>query len=190
MGRFLRAASTLLMAPLLMATAQQKPITYPPFSIDYAAAPTTVEGLLDEADAVVVMRVTGRHPAVQREPKAIPRTAYGVHVIEVIKAHPKLSASDVEIERYGGDLEKGDHIERFVIKGFPDFQQGHRYVVFLKWNEILGRFTLVRGPDSAFELNVQGNVEAYGRFTAAKGEHGKDTEAFLNRLRDHEARQR
>jgi len=190
MGRFLRAAWPLLMAPLLTATAQEKPITYPPFSIDYAAPPSSVEGLLDEADAVVLMRVTGRHPAVQRERNAIPRTAYGVHVIEVIKPHPKLSESDVEIERNGGDLDKDDHIERFVVKGFPDFQQGHKYVVFLRWNEVLGRFTLVRGQDSAFELNAQDKVEAYGRFTAAKEQHGKDTEAFLNRLRGHEKRQR
>ena len=189
MRNFLRA-SILLIAPLVTANAQEKPIVYPTWDIDYFAPPATLEGLVDEADAVILGRVTGRHNEVAREERALPRTIYGVRLLEVLKPHPKLNASEVEIDRMGGDVERDGRIDRYAERGFPDFQQGRTYVLFLSWNEYIGRFAILRGPDSAFEINPQGRVETHGRFSAAKAQRGKHGDALLDSIRVHEKRQK
>jgi len=56
---------------------------------------------VDEADAVILGRVTGRHNEVAREERALPRTIYGVRLLEVLKPHPQLDGSEVHIYRVG-----------------------------------------------------------------------------------------
>jgi len=142
------AAIPLTMALLAAAgVSQQKPVKEVPLVINYAVKPITLERATARAHAVVRARVVGSQFRDLREPGVpVPNmnTVYALNVVEVLKRDPNLPVP-TQVVRSGGDLETDEGIRRYVEDGFPAFQPGEEYLLFLYWNENLATYQMFFG---------------------------------------------
>jgi hypothetical protein len=158
----------------------QKPTKDVMTMVDYWAGPTDLATAVQQAAAVVRVRVLSRRNHLLEG--SSPRTAYAMEVVEVLKAHPRV-ASVIEVYRIGGEEDVGDYIRRTVDPDFPDFKINGEFVLFLGWNDVLLGFEVRQGPDGAYELTESGQVETSGKGKLARSEGGKNKEAFLEEIR-------
>ena len=124
--------STFLVLTVLTAEPAQsrKPVIDSPIVADPYNMPSTLEGLIDRADAVVIARIKrARDVSAQQA-----RTDYEIQLVETIKAHQELTASPV-VCRAIGTVEKPNRIVRVFQPNFPGFQPGAEYLLFLGWDE-------------------------------------------------------
>lgn len=165
---------------VLGAAPTQKPTKDVMTIIDYWAGPTDLAMAVQQAAAVVRVRVLSRRNHLLDG--SSPRTAYAMEVVEVLKAHPRV-ASVIEVYRIGGEEDVGDHIRRTVDPHFPAFRINGEYVLFLGWNDVLLGFEVRQGPNGAYELMESGEIDTSGRGELARSQKGKHKEAFLEEIR-------
>ena len=184
------AAISLLIAVLAgtaaaVGVSQQKPVKEVPLIVCYAATPRTLEGATARADAIVRAQVVSSQFRPRRErPDAPPdvRTAYALKVLEVLKRDPQLPIP-AEVLREGGDLETDEGIRRYVEDGFPAFQPGHEYLLFLWWNENSAAYQMFFGVDGAYHITPDNRVQGLGRGVLAKQYTGENARQVADRIR-------
>ena len=76
-----------------------------------------------------------------------PRSAFQAHwslsLDHVIKDHPRVGAPGdrLVVWRFGGKRRDGDIVVREAEVGFPSFKIGERFLLSLRWNESLNRWS-------------------------------------------------
>ena len=180
------AAIPLVMALLAAAgVSQQTSVKEVPLVVNYAVKPSTLERATAGAHAIVRARVVGSQFRDLREPGApVPmvNTAYALNVVEVLKRDPHLPVP-TEVVRSGGDLETDEGIRRYVEEGFPAFQPGDEYLLFLYWNENLAAYQMFFGADGAYRVTPDNRLHALGRGLLAQRYTGQDAREVANRIR-------
>jgi hypothetical protein len=63
---------------------------------------------------------------------------------------------------------------RYVEDGFPAFDTGAEYLLFLYWNDVLEAHETAFGPDAAFRIDAGGRLQALGRGPVARQLHRLD----------------
>jgi hypothetical protein len=184
----LRPFGTSLLITVMAAVgvSQQKSATELAIVVEYREKPTTLERATARAHAVVRARVVGSQFRKLLEPSAAithVNTAYGLKVVEVLKQNPQLPIP-TEVLRPGGDLETDQGIQRFVEEGFPAFQPGDEYLLFLYWNESLAAYQMISGADSAYRITPDNRLHGLGRGLLAQRYTGQDAREVANRIRD------
>ena len=86
---------------------------------------------------------------------------------------------DLQVYRFGGDIDQGDHVTMKVERDFPRFGVGHRYVMFLSWNRVLNGFEPKFGPNGIFELMPDDTIDTPGKSSAARSQKGKSAAALI-----------
>jgi hypothetical protein len=185
------AAISLLIAVLAGAAAavgvsQQKSVKEVPLIINYAERPRTLEGATARAHAIVRARVVGSQFRQRIErPDAPPAvsTACALKVLEVLKRDPQLPIP-TEVLREGGDLETDKGTLRIVEEGFPAFQPGDEYLLFLYWNENLAAYQMIFGVDGAYRITPDNRVHGLGRGVLAQRYTGQNAREVADRVRE------
>ena len=181
------AAIPLTMALLAAAgVSQQKPVKEVPLVINYAVKPITLERATARAHAVVRARVVGSQFRDLREPGVpVPNmnTVYALNVVEVLKRDPNLPVP-TQVVRSGGDLETDEGIRRYVEDGFPAFQPGEEYLLFLYWNKNLATYQMSFGVDGAYRITPENRLHALGRGVLAQRYTGQDAREVADRIRE------
>lgn len=187
----LRAAALLLLLvcfPHALTTqAPAKPVQSEVINTYFKSPPDTLTEMITTADLVVRGRVVGGSP---RDTLAAPpkgthtRTAYHLKVFELLHAKESraFDADTIDIIRSGGERDRGTYIERSYQSGFPPFEIGHEYVMFLTWNASLNAWVPAFGPDSVYDL-AHGIVESPGKANVTRMLTGKNASEFLERIR-------
>ena len=164
-----------------------KPVEIAEMLVQRSASPASLEEMWRRADAVAVVRVLGaalapRIPGEGRE--STPPTVYTVEVEEALKRSVYLAAEGktATVERSGGSVDEGTHIEKYVERGFPEFILGGRYLLFLTWNEHTHTLWPHDGPDSTYEL-VENVVRTYGHGPVARALDEQSSDEVLDKLR-------
>lgn len=88
-------------------------------------------------------------------------TAYELQLVEVYKGDSQIATNtpSISVTRMGGVRDKGSHIEKRVEEGFPLFERGEHYILFLQALSN-GRYTL--SAEGAF-LITPSSVQPRGR---------------------------
>jgi hypothetical protein len=131
---------------------QQKPVVDSPIIADVYDLPTTLNGLIARADAVVVARIT-RVTDVSQGGRA--RTDYRIELVSVVKEHANLGTQSV-VCRAIGRVEQPNRVLRVYQPNLPDFEQGREYLLFLSWQGDKGCFTPAFGPPGAAVMEPAG----------------------------------
>jgi hypothetical protein len=169
-------------------TTPQKEIRTDIINSYFKAPPDTLREMILQADLVVRGRLIGASPrdeAVKGGNRGtVTRTAYRLKIDEVLhtKDSKIIDASTIDIVRSGGDRDRGSHIQRSQQAGFPPFETGTDYLLFLVWNESLSAWVPPYGPDSAFDLR-KGVVDSPGKAAVTNGLKGLPATDFLDRVR-------
>jgi hypothetical protein len=146
--------------------------------VDYAEPPASTEAELFSS-AVVVVR--GRVEAKTIESEPGPTTSvYSLRIVEVLKGGGQYSVGGViDVHRHGGfDATTLD-------RDFPPFDVGDEVVLFLERGKN-GWYWPRNGPDSAFKLDADGRIHAYGRSgTVSKRHASRPVSEFMAELRKH-----
>lgn len=150
-GSFLLAA--FLAVPL--AGHAQKPVQEGVVSTLYMEPPDTLGGLYAASQSVVVIRVAGERGVEGATPHQIVTEVTGT-IVEVVKTNSQVgpAGSIVMFRVSGGEINRGDHIERLVAPGQPRLVPGQDYLVALSWNDNEKSFFLSYGPGSIFEVSA------------------------------------
>jgi hypothetical protein len=171
--------ATIVLAVGAVNALQNKPVQTTEGVVDYAPPPSTLDEAVQQADAIVVGtpdHERTHHPPV--DPSST-RLAYSITISQVLRSHPSLTQPVVDIFRYGGDTDAGDHIVRRVQRGFPRFVGNHQYLLFLSWNAALQGFEPQYGPNSVFELFPDGRVDTPGRAAYARSQAAKSSAILI-----------
>ena len=162
---------------------RQKPITVEYANTYFKAPPPSLDGMIADADLVVVGRLVGGDG--RYEPDGIHvLTSHRVKVTEVIHIKSGLTPPGEELMfvRNGGDIDEGTRVKRVVEDGFPALANGHQYVLFLFWNRALGAWKPAFGPDSVLDV-TSGKVLSPGQSKITDELRGKDATELMDSLR-------
>ena len=164
-----------------------KPVRQEVINTYFKAPPDTLTDMIIEADLVVKGRVIGASPRdtpAKPDQTASTRTAYRLRVDEIlhVKDSRAVDATTIDIVRSGGERDRGHYIERAYQSGFPPFETGHEYVLFLTWNAALAAWVPAFGPDSAFDLG-DGIVDSPGTAKVTAALRGTPVSEFLASVR-------
>ncbi|MFN7981108.1 MAG: hypothetical protein U0Q11_04560 [Vicinamibacterales bacterium] len=152
-------------------------------NIDAAPPPSDVPGLVSRAAAVVRVTVTDTatvsvNVANASDVPPLPMTKVIGTVGEVFVKDSRLpSAGTVSFLVPGGEVDKGTHVERYLVPDTPAVEVGKTYLVFLGWYPAANSFSCLYGFGGLFEVNAGGKVVAYGRAPSARklaDQHGAD----------------
>jgi hypothetical protein len=168
-SRLLAILSVLLSTPVI---ALQKPVITTNRHVDYRDRIFSADELWNAASVVVDVTITSSQPLDVKTAKSVAEfTVYDALVFEVYKpsSQVKSAGSTIRVRRTGGDRDRGQHIERTVEDGFPPFQVGEQYTLFLREHVANGDifYSALVGPDGAFKVN--GNLlETHGKRELAR----------------------
>ncbi len=163
-----------------------KPVKTSVVSTYFKGPPDSLSEMVTKADAVVRLRMTGssiRAPVRQNTAERV-MTAYRFHVLEIMHSFGghNVDAEQIIVLKDGGELDKGTHVERIVHEGFPSFEPGREYVLFLKWNVALGGWVPAFGPDSALDIS-KGHVDSPGSASITNKHKGQPVASVLEAIR-------
>jgi hypothetical protein len=184
---FALAVSTLPSSPPRDIRQASKPVkTYGIYTYFYGP-PDSLAKMISDADAVVRGKIVGNAPRdldLGDIPKARVTTVYRFKVLEIIHALGGYNVDPTEIFvlREGGVRDRGDHLERVVEDRFPPFDQGHQYILFLRWDKTLNVWVPAFGPDSVLDIET-GRVESPGSAKVTKEQKGRTATEVLERIR-------
>jgi hypothetical protein len=186
----MRLAFTLtLVGHLLVSPSVQspsKPIKVDHISTSFRAPPYSLNEMVSRSDAVVLGRVVGGAPHDIRGTAGDtrPGTQFRFKIHEILHASGShsLAADEISVMREGGDRDHGSHIVRSIQDGFPPFDVGHEYVLFLYWNSTLNDWVSAWGPDGAWDL-TRGWVESAGSARVTNENRGKRRSDVLDLIR-------
>jgi hypothetical protein len=148
--------------------------------------PPSLAQMLQSAGAVLYGRIVGgasKDGGYYRKADRGITTFYRLKIHQVLKsadAHPV--DQEVTIARDGGSLDRGKKIERVEVTGFPQFEFGHDYILFLYWHAEHQAWAVSWGPHGAFEVE-SGKIRAVGDAAVARQQNGLLVEEFLSSLR-------
>lgn len=132
--------------------AAQKPVQQNVTSVSYASPPPTLAGLYADSQTIVVVRVVGEQPVESVLGIATDLTG---RIDEIVKPDSQVGpvGATITFRVPGGDIDRGDHIERTVVPGERKLLAGHEYMVALKWNPGENAFRSAYGPGTIFEVS-------------------------------------
>jgi hypothetical protein len=174
-----------LVLSLALQSAGPKPIQTSLVFVNYAAPPTTLEGLTRISSAVIVGDVAGANTQSEWENRGqAVFTDYHIRIGEVLKPHDQLPVvgTVVTVRRSGGDWDAGNHIVRGIEPGFPQFSIGDTYLLFLHWNDARSTFEVRAGPNGAYRLS-NGVLDSNGQSALAAKQKGRSVASVLAELR-------
>lgn len=133
----------------------------------------TLPTLIDRADLIVEGTIRGERPA---DYDSRISTLYSLVVNAVLKVssrvpHPVRVGDTVEVRRIGGVREKPDRVDVHYPEGYPLFDQGQQFLMFLGTNQwarstpFTGVYftTVGLGADGVFQLLPGGRLKAAGK---------------------------
>jgi hypothetical protein len=159
--------------------AQNKPRVASETIVDYLPPPASLDESVLLTDAIVVGSIRDVQTYQPPINGAGLRLLYTVQVADILRSHRNLTLPDLQVYRFGGDIDQGDHVTMKVERDFPRFGVGHRYVMFLSWNRVLNGFEPKFGPNGIFELMPDGTVDTPGKSSAARSQKGKSAAALI-----------
>ena len=167
----------------------QKPVRPGPINTYFNAPPDTLAEMISSAGLVVVGRVIGAKPAdhILVPGNVITMTNHRLKIEEVFAIAPGHSVQPdgtIDIVRKGGDRDKGSFIERSYQVGFPAFETGRRYLMFLVWNAALSAWVPAYGPDSVFDLTDPTRADSPGRAAVTEKLEQNTVEEVLRLVRN------
>jgi hypothetical protein len=139
-----------------------------PVMVDYYNVPTTLEGLLGSADAVVIARITSSR---DRTTEKRPLTEHGFRLVRAFKEHPRLMPR-ARVCQAIGTVELPDRILTRYDPHFPAFTPDSEYLLFLSWDEGTECFWPKFGPSSAAAFDGAGLVKPFTSHPALDGLKG------------------
>ena len=90
--------------------------------------------------------------------------------------------TEIEVVRRGGVRDRGAYIERSYEVGFPAFENGREYLMFLAWNTALDAWVPAYGPDSIIDL-TGGVAHSSGKSENVRALEGKPVTEVLAIIR-------
>ena len=165
-------------------SSQPKPIHEEPINTYFNAPPDNIADMVTRADAVVLGRMVGRSPFKGRSDPARPSFANRFQIVEILHnptKHP-VDPNAIDLVRPSGDTDHGAYVVRGYQVGFPEFETGHQYILFLSWNEAIPGWVPAYGPDSVFDVTA-GRSKAFGRSAVAESLARKSPADLLNQVR-------
>jgi hypothetical protein len=160
---------------------QGKPVKSEPIFTEFKAPPDSLADMIAEAELVLRGRVVDE---ISRDRgNALTRTAYRVKVLDVLRISPDREPADtIEVVRSGGVRDRGSYVEHSHQVGFPAFENGREYLLFLVWNKALNSWVPAYGPDGAFDL-TSGVADTAGNSKVALTLKGKKAADVLDIVR-------
>jgi len=154
-------------------------IAEPPDRVDQvisdAVAPQpTLNGMADDADAIVVGSIVGER--FQLFPDCFLTTLVSITLDHVIKDHARVGVPGerLVVSRVGGKRREEDIVVREEVVGFPPLKVGARFLLLLRWNEVQDRWY---AGVSYSTLRVEGTIlKPTGRQFGPLIESGRDKE--------------
>jgi hypothetical protein len=124
--------------------------------VDYMRPPAALSSLFTESEAVALVRIVG-HAEVFADASRT-RTDYSVLVLEKFKGDGSTPAKGpgLVVRRSGGLTPNNAEV------GFPQFQPGEQYILFLKYSHDLGGWTPAYGPEGAIKVDTNGRLAPIG----------------------------
>jgi hypothetical protein len=138
----------------------QKPVVDSPIIGDVYNPPTSLEAMIERADAVVI----GTIGATTEKPdarKRQARTDYELVVKRAVKEHPQLHGNTVVCRPGIGSFEDKDRVVRRYQPGMPEIRSGGDYLLFLAWDESHSCFGLAFGTISVGGFSEQGKLRDF-----------------------------
>jgi hypothetical protein len=174
-------------APTAKSQPGQRPVRTFPLNVNYAALPASLEELAQLSDAVIVGSVSGHRTKQMHTPGASEtsvNTDYTLTISEIIKSHPQLPTvgEGVLVERRGGEVNEVDYLRKDVEVGFPPFERGTKYLLFLRLNPVTYAFEVRSGPHGSYAI-ANGVIDSLGDSELAAKYDGKPADAVLEKLR-------
>jgi hypothetical protein len=155
----------------------QKAVVDVPFHTDGGIGPAnSIDQLWNAATIVVSGTLTSGPDYV--EIGSSPYTRYRMSVDEVFKGSAELSS--VTVQRPGGIVDRGTHLERRINQNFPPFEKGEHYVLFLR--QLSGDRYTPPTEEFAFRSN-KGVIEPKGRGVLALSLKGRPLADLVASLR-------
>jgi hypothetical protein len=185
MPLLIAAAVALAMGDIVAQTSSSgKPVKTAVVSTYFKAPPNSLSEMVTTADAVIRVRATGTSTPFPRGKWDRVMSAYRFRVLEIMHSFGgyNVDPEQITVLKDGGDLDRGAYIERVVHEGFPPFEPGREYVLFLKWNSPLEGWVPAFGPDSVWDVS-KGHVESPGSASVTKTHKGQPTAAALEQIR-------
>ena len=103
-------------------------------------------------------------------------------IATVIKGSGHGPDTTVSILRRGGDVDLGDTIRRSTQPGFPRFEVGEQYLLFLQWNAFPSAYEVMYGPNGTFKI-VSDSVRSVGMSALSKQYDGQPVSSVIRDIR-------
>ena len=160
-------------------TGAQKPVITVPFHTDGGPSGRSLDELWGIADIVADATVSSDGEFVKSGSAVL--TRYVLQLNEVYKSPADFQGgTTITVQMVGGDIDRGDHIERRVNKNFPPFVKGERYVLFLR-SLPEGRYSPATA-EAAFLIR-DGALSPRGKGTFAREMNGRSAVELSKMLR-------
>src|SRR3954462_1119929 len=129
--------------------------------VDYMEPPTSVSGLFEHSDAVVMVQVTGRHESLGTVSNR-PQTDYTLIVLEKFKGDRSIPAHGpgLTVRRRGGLSASTAETK------FAPFEPGEKYILFLRNSSDIAGLAPAYGPDGAIRVDPGGKLHPLGERAA------------------------
>jgi hypothetical protein len=163
---FILMLSSLLASGI--AFTQSKPSVDAEMIVDYLAPPTTLDEAVQLSDAVVLGSIRSVRTYQPPIAYAAVRLLYTVEVSDVLRSHSNLTVPIVQVYRFGGDIDEGDHVTRKTERDFPRFAIGHQYLMFLSWcavaevEHVCAQPRARSSPESSYGLSRRWPATCFG----------------------------
>lgn len=173
----------------IAARQQPKPVDTETIYTYFKGPPASLSEMVSNADAVVIGKIAGQSVrdadrGLQRGRGGRVSTLYRFRVSEILHAlggHP-VDDKELTILRQGGTSDRGTYVQQVVQDGFPQFDNGTDYLLFLHWHSVEKVWVPAFGPDSVVAFK-EGRVDSPGSSAVLSSYKGKDATDFVERVR-------
>lgn len=181
---WLVAAVAMVSVPAVVAT--QKPVRDQIYVVDGAKPPDGLAEMSSKADAVVIVRSTGKSRLRESTPGGgLLRTIHSFEIRDVLKFHHSVRGVGdlIDIELWGGEKEYSDHVLVSRAMAHQPIRPNRLYLIFVTWIPNRAEAELVPTWSTASVFDVTD-----GRVTSLHAEYtrqnGRDAAQFVAGLRD------
>lgn len=176
----------------LTTAAVQKPVVDRPFRHEERGGVGSLEALWSISDLIVEGVVGNDRPADYGTAPVRVNTMFDVHISEVFKGSRTPGTKTViQVRRSGGRRDEGDKVVNHVQDGYPLFQRGERYILFLTRHEWVppAKHTGIyyadatKTSDSAFRIGADLKVAGTGKSGLSQSLRSTPLEILRRNLR-------